>query len=67
MTDTELTVTVNADTDEAVEAINDVTEAVEDLERALERLAEKDIDVEPQIDTIKSSGSIGTDILEDVN
>lgn len=38
MTDDKLTVRVNADTDDAVEAIENVTEAVEELDAALTQL-----------------------------
>lgn len=42
----DITLTVTAETDEAVAAIREVTEAVEDLRRALDRLDETPVGVE---------------------
>ena len=45
MTENNLAVRVNADTEHAVEAINEVTEAVEELEAALNRLKSRNVSV----------------------
>lgn len=45
MPDNSLTVKVEADTEDAVESIEEVTKAVRDLEAALESLQETDINI----------------------
>lgn len=46
MVDNSLTVKVDADTDDAVESIEEVTEAVRELEAALESLQSSDLNIE---------------------
>jgi len=62
MPDTNLKVKVDADTESAVEAINDVTEAVERLNEALSELEDNPISME--INTAGDVSHTAVDILE---